>query len=92
MPKVAIAPVGLNYSTDTANGISTYEVAIPWNYIFYTEQDLVTLDPQSSAQDSAWGGLDRQLGVSMVVFNGEPGTPGYSNYLAWGSGIWRFSV
>lgn len=85
--KVAVAPVGLDYSTDTLNGISTYEVAIPWNYIFYTEQDLVTLDPQSSAQDSAWGGLDRQLGVSMVVFNGEPGTPGYSNYLAWGSGI-----
>ncbi len=85
--KVAVAPSGLDYSTDTASGITTYEVGIPWNYIFYSETGVVTLDTQSSAAETTWGGIDRELGVSMVVFNGEPGTAGYSNYLSWGSGI-----
>ena len=61
-------------------------MAIPWNYIFYNEESLVTLDPNSDAS-TAWGGIGRELGVSMVVFNGDPNTAGYSNYLAWGSGI-----
>ncbi|MCI8610449.1 MAG: hypothetical protein HFE66_00850 [Clostridiales bacterium] len=85
--KVAVAPSGLNYSPDTASGISTYEIAIPWNYIFYNETGVVTLDTQATAADSAWGGINRELGVSMAVFNGEPGTSGYTHYLTWGSGI-----
>lgn len=85
--KVAVAPSGLNYSSDTTSGITTYEVAIPWNYIFYNETGVVTLDTQASVTDAAWGGINRELGVSMAVFNGEPGTSGYTNYLAWGSGI-----
>lgn len=85
--KVAVAPAGMNYSADTAAGYTTYEVGIPWNYIFYQEDGVVTLDTTASVNDAAWGGIDRELGVSMVVFNGEPGAAGYSNYLAWGSGI-----
>ncbi len=85
--KVAVAPAGMNYSADTNAGYTTYEVAIPWNYIFYNEDGVVTLDTTATVDESVWGGINRELGVSMVVFNGEPGTSGYSNYLAWGSGI-----
>lgn len=85
--KVAVAPAGMEYSTDTAAGYTTYEVAIPWNYIFYNEDGVVTLDTTATVDESAWGGINRELGVSMVVFNGEPGSSGYSNYLSWGSGV-----
>lgn len=85
--KVAVAPAGMEYSTDTAAGYTTYEVAIPWNYIFYNEDGVVTLDTTATVDESAWGGINRELGVSMVIFNGEPGSSGYSNYLAWGSGV-----
>lgn len=85
--KVAVAPAGMNYSPDTAAGYTTYEVAIPWNYIYHNVPGVVTLDTTATVDEAAWGGIDRELGVSMVLFNGEPNSSGYSNYLAWGSGI-----
>ena len=84
---VAVAPAGLDYSTDTANNITTYEIAIPWSYIFYMEDSIVTLDTTSTVGETTWGGIDRELGVSMVVFNAEQNSTGYTHALEWGSGI-----
>lgn len=84
---VAVAPAGLDYSTDTANNITTYEVAIPWNYIFYQEAGAVTLDATKTVGEDTWGGIDRELGMSMVLFNAEQNSTGYTHALAWGSGI-----
>ena len=84
---VAVAPAGLDYSPDTANNITTYEVAIPWSYIFYREDSVVTLDTTKTVGEDTWGGIDRELGVSMVVFNAEQNSSGYTHYLAWGSGV-----
>lgn len=85
---VAVAPAGMeDYSTDTANGITTYEVALPWSYVFYNETSVVTLDTTKTVGEDAWGGIGRELGMTMVVFNAEQNSTGYTHALSWGSGV-----
>ena len=81
---VSVAPSGVQYTEDTANGITTYEIAIPWGYIDpYEHQYSVYL-----AKDPT-GAIGREYGMSAVVYNADGNSGGaYHNAaLCWGSGI-----
>ncbi|MBE6587798.1 MAG: hypothetical protein E7647_05220 [Ruminococcaceae bacterium] len=84
-----VAPAGSNYSTDTAAGITTYEVAIPWAYIFNGEYDsLLMINYKPGRGDGPRGAIGRELGISMAVLNdGANATAGWDAFMAWGSGI-----
>ena len=85
--KAVAAPAGETYSPDTQRGFTTYEIALPWNYVYYNEDGAVILDTTRSADEAAWGGIDRELGMSLAVYNAEAGQNGYNSVLSWGSGI-----
>ena len=92
---VAVAPAGSNYSKDTAAGYTTYEIAIPWKYIFenadYNAKDNntpYTLEySEFHWRDNPNGGIGVELGMSLTVLNAEAGKSGYNSYLSWGSGV-----
>lgn len=79
---VAVAPVGMSYSPDSST-YTTYETAIPWDYIFYANDEHITM----SYSDSAEYGIGYELGISVTVLNAESGSSKWRNYLCWGSGI-----
>ncbi len=84
-----VAPAGSSYSTDTQSGITTYEVAVPWAYIFNGELTaLLPVNYRPGRGDAAKGAYGRELGVSVAVLNdGNDNIAGYDAFMAWGSGI-----
>ncbi len=83
--KAAVVPAGALYSSDSANGITTYEIAVPWHYI---DGGKNTYNYKDYLKDKT-GGIGRELGMSAVVYNadGNSGGASYNAGLAWGSGI-----
>ncbi len=84
-----VSPAGSDYSTDTQNGITTYEIALPWSYVFNGElSTLLDRDYRPGRGDAAKGAYGRELGVSLAVLNdGHDQNPGYDAFVSWGSGI-----
>lgn len=87
-----VAPAGSNYSDDTKAGITTYEIAIPWAYIYNGEYESLEMKQYSTGRDTATkgprGAIGKELGMSMVVLNdGANATSGWDAFMAWGSGI-----
>ncbi len=80
---VAVTPAGANFNADTAAGITTYEVAIPWGYI----------DNYSHGYEAykagGTGAIGREYGMSAIVYNadGNSGQAKWNAALTWGSGI-----
>ncbi len=87
---VAIAPAhgitenGLDYTEDTRNGITTYEIAVPWSYI-----DTVGHNYETYSAKNPDGAIGREYGMSAVVYNadGYAGGEHFNAGLSWGSGI-----
>lgn len=88
--QIGIAPAGYAYSSDTANGITTYEIAVPWSYIEFEERGHEYkpeyIEGEGFNED---GAIDREYGMSAVVFNadGAKGANKYNALLSWGSGV-----
>ena len=84
-----VAPAGSSYSTDTQNGITTYEVAIPWAYILNGEFETLTYTEYKTGRNgNLQGGIGRELGMSLVVLDdGNDAAAGWDAYMSWGSGI-----
>jgi hypothetical protein len=82
--EISVAPAGAAYSTDTANGYTTYEIAIPWGYI-----DTNAHEYSVYSRKNPNGGIGREYGMSTVVYNadGNSGQSMWNAGLAWGSGI-----
>ena len=94
--KVAVAPAGDKYSDDTAAGYTTYEVALPWKYVFENGDYMGSGDntPYTLAFEewdgeykSGMGGIGVELGMSLVTLNAAEGASSYNSYLTWGSGV-----
>ncbi len=115
--KVAVAPTEQNsdnplgYHDDADAGYTTYEVAIPWKYVYennlvpnyaaltsyekapytmeYSEYSLPSGRPGSPNYNpgNAKGGIGRELGMSLAVFNAPKGESDYSAVMSWGSGV-----
>ena len=98
---VAVAPSDLlsdsplNYSEDTQNGYTTYEMAIPWKYIYENEYVLNPIDvtpytmtyTEFDYRNNKDGGIGRELGMSFVLYNTEKGSDSWQSFLSWGSGV-----
>ncbi len=84
-----VAPAGSSYSPDTQSGITTYEVAIPWTYIFNGEYDSLLMIPYKPGRgDGPRGAINRELGMSIAVLNdGADAAAGWDAFMSWGSGI-----
>jgi len=84
-----VAPAGSNHSPDSQAGITTYEAAIPWAYIFNGEyESLLMKDYKPGRGDGPRGAIGRELGISMAVLNdGQDANAGWDAFMAWGSGI-----
>ncbi len=87
-----VAPAGSDYSTDTQAGITTYEVAIPWSYIYNGEYDCLEMKQYAPGRDTATrgprGAIGKELGMSLVVLNdGADARAGWDAFMSWGSGI-----
>ena len=96
--EIGIAPAGYSYSADTANGITTYEIAIPWSYIeidlergheYYKESVVVKKDGDGNIIQGPKGAINREYGMSAVVLNadGASGARHFNALLSWGSGV-----
>ena len=89
---VAIAPAygitenGVDYTEDTQNGVTTYEIALPWSYIDSNEHQYS--DYSSKNPDGAIG---KEYGMSAVVYNSDEANAAgrwkWNAGLSWGSGI-----
>ena len=84
-----VAPAGSTYSTDTQNGITTYEVAIPWAYILNGEFETLTYTEYKTGRNgNLQGGIGRELGMSLVVLDdgnallADPANPGCDSVAA----------
>ena len=79
-----VVPAGAVYSSDSANGITTYEIAIPWGYIDGADHSY-----QKYNAFLRKGGINREYGMSAVVYNadGNSGSNKFNAGLGWGSGI-----
>ncbi len=87
--QLAIVPCGAkyngsDYSADSADGITTYEIALPWAYI----------DDKKGYERSEYniiknptGAVGREYGMSLVTLNAKEGSKKFNSYLTWGSGI-----
>lgn len=98
---LAIGPAGTGFSSDTVNGITTYEIAIPWKYIDYSRQqgyngheyykhaNFEKKNPDGSIKQGPNGAIGYEYGMSAVVFNADGTANGNSinAALTWGSGI-----
>ena len=90
----AVAPAGDSYSADTKAGYTTYELAIPWKYIFENADYLssqdntpVKLTKTEWAVKNPMGAYGMELGMSLTVLNAAEGESSYNSYLSWGSGV-----
>ncbi|MBE6562505.1 MAG: hypothetical protein E7660_02080 [Ruminococcaceae bacterium] len=95
---MAIATAGSSYTSDTQNGITTYEVAIPWSYIDYNNPGRQHnyykyalkdgTDKQGNKQGPG-GAIGVEYGMSAVVLNADGASGGnhWNALLTWGSGI-----
>ncbi len=82
--KAAVVPAGANFNYDTATGVTTYEIAIPWGYIdnySHNYSDYSSRNPN--------GAIGREYGMTAVVYNadGNTGEAKFNAGLSWGSGI-----
>lgn len=86
--EIGIAPAGYDYNTDTANGITTYEIAIPWSYIEILEPE-IGHEYSKCTPKNPNGAIDREYGMSACVLNadGASGARSYNALLSWGSGV-----
>lgn len=106
---VAVAPSDegaenpINYSEDTQMGYTTYELAVPWKYIF--ERDLLNvpasqLTPEELApytldysdyhfRNNPKGGIGYEFGMSMTLHNSPRGESKVKTFMNWGCGIAR---
>jgi hypothetical protein len=70
---VAVVPAGSSYSSDSAAGITTYEIAIPWKNIEvdsnYSATKTYTEYSTGRNNKNLDGGIGRQFGVSAIVYN-----------------------
>lgn len=96
-----VAPAGSSFSSDTANGITTYEVGIPWTYILegetaryngkleqITKLTYSTYIPGRSKKSNPDGGIGRELGMSIAFLNdGTNPDPKWDSFVSWGSGV-----
>ena len=87
-----VAPAGSNYSPDTQAGITTYEVSIPWAYIYNGQYESLEMKNYAAGRDSAKqgprGAIGKEFGMSLVVLNdGADATAGWDAFMSWGSGI-----
>ncbi len=87
-----VAPAGSSYSPDTSAGITTYEAAIPWSYIYNGEYESLEMKQYAAGRDTATkgprGAIGKELGMSLVVLNdGADATGGWDAFMSWGSGI-----
>ena len=97
---LAIAPAGSNYSDDTKAGYTTYELAIPWRYIFENENynsstddtPVVLSKSEWSPRRNPYGAYGMELGMSLTVINAPEGSRSYTSVLEWGSGITTFQM
>ncbi|MBQ7671049.1 MAG: hypothetical protein IJS45_10080 [Clostridia bacterium] len=82
---VEVVPAGATYSTDSATGITTYEIAIPWGYI----DSVVNHTYEKYNARKKTGGINLAYGMSAVVYNadGNSGANKFNAGLSWGSGI-----
>ena len=82
--KAEVVPSGASYSKDSANGWTTYELAIPWNYL-----DTLGHDYSNYTRRNQDGGIGKEYGMSAVLYNadGTAGSRTYNAALSWGSGI-----
>ncbi len=93
---VAVAPAGDKYSDDTVAGYTTYEIAIPWKYVFENGDYMgsgsntpytLTYEEWDGEYYSGMGGYGIELGMTLVVLNAAEGESKYNSYLTWGSGV-----
>ena len=104
---VAVAPSDegmldpINYSEDTQMGYTTYELAIPWKYVF--ERDLLSADPSQlkaedllpytldysdyNASSNTKGGIGYEFGMSMTMYNAPKDSNRVNSFMDWGSGV-----
>ncbi len=109
--KVAVAPSEQNadnplgYHDDAAAGYTTYELAIPWKYIFQNnlvpnystltaaEKEAYTLKyADYDWKKEPYGGIGRNLGMSLTVFNAAKGEAAWNSFMSWGSGTTQVQV
>ena len=87
-----VAPAGSNYSDDTKAGITTYEVSIPWAYIYNGEYETLEMKNFAAGRDTPAkgprGAIGKTFGMSLVVLNdGADANAGWDAYQSWGYGI-----
>ncbi len=87
-----VAPAGSSYSSDTQAGITTYEIAIPWSYIYNGEYESLQMKQYAPGRDTAGSGprgaIGKELGMSLVVLNdGADAVAGWDAAMCWGSGV-----
>ncbi len=90
----------INYSPNSMAGYTTYEIAIPWKYIF--QNDLVPIyhtltDEQKkpytlqykkySALRAPYGGIGYELGMSLGILDTYYGNGRARSNLSWGTGL-----
>ena len=93
--KVAVAPAGSDYSADTLAGYTTYEMALPWNYVFENGNYYSGNSTPYTLRYSYWdgkiengmGGIGVELGMTLAVYNAAEGNSSTNSYLTWGSGV-----
>ncbi len=102
--ELAVAPSDVSSSThfseDTANGYTSYEIAVPWKYVFennlvpiydsLTDEETLPIcleRSQYSAANNPAGGVGREIGMSLMLLNAAQGSSSYNSLLSWGSGI-----
>lgn len=92
---VAVAPAGSDYSPDAVAGYTTYEIALPWKYVYennnyYASTDntpyKLTYDEFDGEFGNGMGGIGIELGMAVAVYNAAEGESTCNSYLAWGSG------
>lgn len=103
--KIAVSPSEQNaddpkgYHDDAKAGYTTYEIAIPWKYIFENHKvpNYASLPEADKApytlKYTEWdavkeptGGIGNVLGMSLTVFNAAKGEAAYNAFMSWGSG------
>ena len=72
--KAAVIPAGVDFNADTAAGITTYEIAIPWKYI----------------GGAGAVGREYGMSAVVYNADGQSGGMSYNAALAWGSGILNY--
>ncbi len=81
--QASVAPAGASFSSDTNNGYTTYEIAIPWSSIDEYGHEYASFEENEN------GAIGTEYGLSACVFNadGFSGARTWNAALSWGSGI-----